>query len=124
MTRDDELDLLSVDTQRLLADTAVSVFARRPAGSYDPVTRRRPVDHDSPAARDVPAVVGEDTHTRDGDRRVRRRSWVVLASDLGEPPFSPTREGSVEEHGVRWTIVGAERSVDGREWTITGERVD
>lgn len=121
MSRDTELDLLAADTQSLLADTVVTVWAMRPASAYDPVTRKRAYDRDAPHAPGVRAIVDDDQPQRSGDKHARRRAWIVLAADL---PFVPSRDGIVEEHGERWRIVEAARMTDRRDWRIVGERID
>lgn len=121
MTRDDELDLLAGDTQRVLADCVITVAARRPAGAYDAATRQRAVAPDAPVAPDVPAIAGDDEPDHEGDRRTRRRAWTVAAADL---TFTPSKGGTVTQDGMVWSIARVQRAQDGRDWIITGERVD
>jgi hypothetical protein len=109
MDRDTELDMLAGDTQRILADTVITVRARRPASRYDSATGLRAHDLDEPEAVDIAA----------GDKHTRRRAWIVLGADLG---FNPSRASEVEENGVVYRLTERARMNDGREWRLVGER--
>jgi hypothetical protein len=119
MDRETELDMLAGDTQRILADTVITVRARRPASRYDSATGLRAHDLDEPEAVDIAAVVDDDVPQRSGDKHTRRRAWIVLGADLG---FNPSRASEVEENGVVYRLTERARMNDGREWRLVGER--
>lgn len=121
MNRETELDMLAGDTQRILADTVVTVRSLRPAAAYDPITRKRAVDLDAPEAVGIPAVVDDDEPNQNGDKHTRRRAWIVAAADLG---FNPSRGATVEENGETWRVVSVQRMTDRRDWRLVGERIE
>jgi len=119
MNRAAELELLSADTQRVLGDCVLRVWARRPSSRLDPATQRRVEDLDSPDA--SAAAVREDLPGEDSERaHARRRAWRVRAHDLG---FRPDRNAVCAEDGLAqmWRVIAVSDEINGREYLITAE---
>lgn len=119
MSRTTELDLLSTDTQTLLADTTVTVMQNRPEGPIDPDLRERTVDAGA-SNPSVSAVEEELAPYKAGTRHMMRRAWVMRAADIG---YKPSRKGTITDSDARvWHIAMVEELNNGREYRVVGER--
>lgn len=119
MSRSDELDLLSSDTQSILGDATITVHQNRPTGAIDPGTRDRNIDVSAVNA-SVLAVEGEKRMVRYGESRVVQRDWIVRASAVG---FRPSTKGTVTDAaGLVWDIAEVHEMSNAREYRIVGEK--
>lgn len=116
MTYNDELDLLSVDSQEILSHQSITVKRVRPVGDPDPDTFERTETTDGDT---VDAVPHEPyTARNEHGRRIRRQTWTVRVADT---TFEPSPQGRVVAGGVSWPIVTVNTTQGGREYEITGE---
>jgi hypothetical protein len=122
----DFLDLLSEQTQSILAHATITVRQNGPAGPIDPATLQRVLDAGSAVDTDVPAIVGEPFVTRNSnDKLVRRVEFIVRRSALSHRPGRKgTIDWSTDADGQTrtWKIASVNNALDDRDWLILGER--
>ncbi len=119
MSFSDELDLMSEDTQSLLASETLTFERVRPTGDLDADTFERTETVDDFT---VDAVPGEPVVTADEQtgRRVTLNTWIVRAGDCD---FRPSPQGYFTASGSRWRIVRVADQQVGREYLITAQRI-
>ncbi|PCI07946.1 hypothetical protein COB72_09260 [bacterium] len=116
---DSLLDLMSEDTQALLASETITIRRVRVQGIPDPVTFQR--DETSQPNDTLKAVTGEEQRAHNGRVWVTRNVFTVRVADT---TFKPGRENKLfDAAGHEWKITHCTRSLDGREYVINAQRV-
>ena len=117
MTFDDELNLLSSDSQTILSHQSVTIKRIRPDGDPDPATfeRTQNVEEDTLDAVPLDPIVT----TNELGHRVTLGQWIVRVADT---TFRPSARGELFTGSQKWRIVTVQDHLDGREYLITAER--
>ena len=118
MAFSDELDLLSSDTQEILAHQSITIKRVRPVGDPDPVTfeRTETTDGDTLNAVPIEPYIARDEY----GRRIVRQAWIVRVADT---TFIPSPAGHVVAGGQTYPIATVNTIQGGREYEITSERL-